>query len=154
MSSLERSHRSLVREMRHALLSEIGARAIYHHLLRVVRDEDLAVVLERLNQEGVQLVEGVQVLIRELGGKPRRTSFRRRAMARGLALGARLSGPRPVLRICLNAEETLARWYSEYAHFLYRLGERERALTCERLSLAKQRRARVLGAWVHNLRRD
>ena len=138
--------------MKLALLSEIGARAIYNHLGRHAHDEDLKSMLGKLNQEGAEVVVRLQDLIRGLGGRPRRTSFRRRAMARILALASRMIGMRPVLRVCLNAEETVERWYGEYCLFLMRLGDRERARTCTELAEIKHLHAQALSAWIQNLR--
>lgn len=147
-----RAHASLVADMRLALLSEIGARAIYDHLARHVRDEVLRGVLVQLNHEGAEAVERLQGVIASLGARPKRTSLRRRALARVLALSSRVIGVRPVLRICLHAEQTVARWYSAYAHFLLRMGDEEPARTCGELERLKLRHAQVLGAWIQNAR--
>ena len=144
------AYRSLLREMKLALLSEIGARSIYDHLGRRAGNGELRRVLVHLNETGAERVARLRELMQGLGARPRRTSLRRRALARGLALGSRLIGIRPVLRICMNAEETVGRWYAEYALFLARLDDRERARVCEELSQAKRRNAQMLGAWVHN----
>ncbi len=104
-----------------------------------------------LNQEGVDLVATVQELMRGMGGRPRRTSLRRRALARLLVHSTWLTGARPALRLVQSAEETVSRWYGDYAQFLVRLGDHERAAAFEELRLVKQRRAMILGAWVDNL---
>ena len=70
------SYRSLVRDVELALLSEIGARAVFDHIARRSRDVELGRMAEGMNREGIDLVARVQELIRELGGRPRRTSFR------------------------------------------------------------------------------
>lgn len=150
---LQRSYASLMKDMRLALLSEIGARAIYDHMRRRAGDPDLEELLTRLNQTGAESVARLQALIRDLGGRPRRTSFRRRALARALAMSSRVTGRRIVLRICLHAEETVGRWYGAYAQFLLRLGDVERARTCEELRRVKRVHAQALGAWVSNMRR-
>lgn len=149
---IEKQHRSLVRDMKLALLSEIGARAIYHHLGRRVKEEELRAMLGELNEAGARTVERLQELMSSLGAKPRRTSFRRRALARALALVSKVIGVRIVLRICMNAEETVARWYQQYAMFFVQQGDQERAQTCQDLHQVKQQHAQVLGAWVSNLR--
>lgn len=151
-SERRRARRSLTDDMRLALLSEIGARAMYDHLGRHVRDEVLSRVLQQLNEEGAFAVEQLREIIGKLGARARRTSFRRRAIARGLALASRVSGPRPVLRLCQNAEQTVARWYSAYAHFLVRIGETEAARSCLELERLKLRHAQVLSAWIQNQR--
>jgi hypothetical protein len=137
-----------------ALLSEIGARAIYLHLARRYRRDDFQSLLLRLNEEGAESIARLQALMRDMGGRPRRTSLRRRVLARVLAMLSSVFGLRFVLRICMDAEETVARWYAEYALFLMRLGEIERARTCEDLGRVKSRRAQTLSAWVTNLDRS
>lgn len=148
-----RAYRSLVRDVKLALLSEIGARAVFDHIARRARTDDLAGLAGELNREGIEIVTRVQGLIREMGGRPRKTSFRRRALARGLVHGARISGARPVLRLIRSAEETVARWYAQYALFLVRIGDHERARAFDELRTLKERRAMILGAWVDNLAR-
>jgi len=152
-AGLERAYASLVEDMRLALLSEIGARSIYDHLGRRVKDPELKALLARLNLEGVESVARLQALIRGLGARARRTSFRRRALARLLAMASRLTGQRLVLRICWNAEETVGRWYASYAQFLLRLGDLERAQECEALRRVKRSHAQALEAWVANMGR-
>jgi len=139
--------------MRQALLSEIGARAIYDHLSRRIQDPELRSLMVQLNLDGIRSVDQLRDVMRGLGGKPRRTSFRRRAMARALCASSRLIGPRAVLRVCAHAEETVARWYAEYSAYFLQSGDRERARLFGQLSIEKQLRARALGAWVTNLRR-
>lgn len=147
------SYAALVKDVKLALLSEIGARAVFDHIARRARDEQLARMAEGMNREGIDLVARVQELIRGMGGKPRRTSFRRRALARLLVYGAPVLGPRRVLRVVRDAELTVGRWYAEYAYFLVRAGDGERARAFEELRSVKERRALALGAWVDNLAR-
>ena len=150
---LSRSYRSLLADMRLALLSEIGARSVTDHLSRRVRDPDLARLLVRLNEEGADSVTRLRRLMTSMGAQPRRTSFRRRALARALAYGSHVTGPRPVLRICADAAESLARWYAEYAQFLLRLGDRPRAQVCEDLRRVKTLHAQALRAFASNVAR-
>ena len=110
-------------------------------------------VAKQLNEDGIWLVARVQELIRSMGGKPRRTSFRRRALARILVHGAPITGPRPALRLIRHAEETVARWYAQYALFLVRIGDHERAQAFEDLRAMKIRHAQTIGAWVDNIGR-
>ena len=147
-------HRTLVRDMKLALLSEIGARSIYDHLGRHVKDEDLRALLAQLNGTGEESVRRLRELMIDLGAQPRTTSLRRRALARGLALASRVTGVRFALRICMNAEETVGRWYQSYGLFLMKLDDPDRARVCQELSQIKRQHAQVLGAWVGNLRRD
>jgi len=150
---LERAYSSLLKDMHLTLLSEIGARSIYDHLGRLTRDPELRALLRRLNQEGAESVRQLQELMRGMGGRPRRTSLRRRALARVLALSSRVLGARLVLRLCQNAEETVGRWYADYGLFLARIGDVERARECETLAVIKRLHSQALGAWVTNLRR-
>lgn len=152
-AGLERAYRSLLRDMHLALLSEIGARSIYDHLGRIARDPELRAVLERLNHQGAESVTRLRELMIGLGGRPRRTSFRRRALARALSWTSRVTGMRPALRICQNAEETVSRWYAEYEIFLARIGDAERARVCGELARVKRLHSQALGAWVSNIHR-
>jgi hypothetical protein len=145
------AYRSLVADMRLALLSEIGARAIYDHLGRRLPDGELRSLLAHFNDTGTESVARLRDLMIGLGARARRTSLRRRALARGLALASRFTGRRLVLRICMNAEQTVGRWYAEYAIFLLRIGDRPRAQVCSELAEIKRRNAQVLSAWVDNL---
>lgn len=147
----ERAYRSLVKDVKLALLSEIGARAVFDHIARRARDEEIGSFAQGLNREGIDLVARLQDLIRGMGGQPRRTSFRRRALARLLVHGAPVLGTRRVLRIVRDAERTVGRWYAEYALFLVRIGDTERGRAFEELRAAKERRACALSAWVDNL---
>ena len=74
-------------------------------------------------------------------------------MARALSWTSRVTGMRPALRICQNAEETVARWYAEYEIFLARIGDLERARVCGDLARVKRLHSQALGAWVANIRR-
>jgi len=147
-----RHYRSLTRDMHLALLSEIGARSIYDHLRRHVKDDELRRLLVKLNEEGIESVALLQELIRSMGARAKRTSLRRRALARLLALASRVIGVRIVLRICYNAEDTVSRWYSEYRHYLLSLDDVERAQTCERLAVAKRLHAQALETWIAHSR--
>ncbi|MEZ6014233.1 MAG: hypothetical protein R3F49_03910 [Planctomycetota bacterium] len=148
-----RALRSLMLDARIALLSEIGARALTDHLARRVRDVELRRLAVGLNEEGVALVAEVQQLIRDMGGSPRRTSLRRRALARILVTSRHVVGLRTVLRLLQHQEETLSRWYGEYAVFLARIGEPVRATSFEVLRATKLRRAQAVGTWVSNMAR-
>lgn len=147
------SYHSLLRDMRLALLSEIGARSIYDHLRRCVKDPELRALMVEHNETGAANVARLRGLMISMGARPRRTSFRRRVLARALALASRVIGVRVVLRVVMHAEETVSRWYQEYALFLMRLGDEPRAQVCQELAGVKQRHAQALGAWVSNLAR-
>ena len=147
-AGLERSYSSLLKDMHLALLAEFGARAIYDHMSRRTRDEKLTEVLVRLNAEGAETVRRLREVMASLGARPKRTSFRRRGLARILSYVALVSGPRPVLRLCHHAEETVSRWYAEYAIFLSRLGDMERAAEMQSLHTCKRLHALELSAWM------
>lgn len=149
---LRHSYDSLLRDMHLALLSEFGARSIYVHLGRLVRDPELHNMLQRLNEDGAGNVTRLRRLMIDMGARPRRTSFRRRALARALAYLSVVTGPRPILRICQNAEEMVGRWYGEYALFLTRLGDPSRARELEILRRNKTLNAQQLGAFASLLR--
>lgn len=57
-------------------------------------------------------------------------------------------GIRLGLRVCQDAEATIARWYQAYAHYLARVAELEAARTCEELSLTKRRHAQILQTFL------
>jgi hypothetical protein len=69
-------------------------------------------------------------------------------MAWLIALSTRFGGMPLALRLCLESERTVERWYLEYANHLESTGERELALRCETLASTKGRHARALSAWV------
>ena len=146
-----RAFRSLVRDVKLALLSEIGARAVFDHIARRNKDPELMGLAGEFNREGIELVSEVQALMRALGARPRTTSFRRRALARVLVHGSPVIGVRRVLRVIRDAEATASRWYGEYALFLLKLGEVELAERFDALRAAKNRRAGALGAWADNV---
>ncbi|MFT7676622.1 MAG: rubrerythrin [Planctomycetota bacterium] len=131
-----------------ALLSEFGARAIYDHMSRRTRNEKFKEVLVRLNNEGAETVRRLREVMASMGARPKRTSFRRRALARILAYVSLVSGPRPVLRLCHHAEETVSRWYAEYAIFLSKLGDLERAAEMQSLHGCKRMHAQEVLAWM------
>lgn len=144
---------SLERDVRIALLSEIGARALTDHLARRVRDPELRGLAVALNEEGIEIVAEVQQLIRDMGGRPRRTSLRRRALARALVAARHVVGLRTVLRLLQDQEEALCRWYTDYAHFLARIGEGVRAASFDALAATKRRRAEAVATWVAHMAR-
>lgn len=145
---LERAYASLLKDMHLALLSEFGSRAIYDHLSRRTRNGKLTEVLVRLNAEGAETVSRLREVMASMGARPKRTSLRRRGLARVLSYLALLSGPGPVLRLCHHAEDTVSRWYAEYAIFLSKLGDLERAAELQSLHTCKRLRAQELAAWM------
>jgi hypothetical protein len=146
-------HRTLLRHMHSALLSEVGSRTVYARLSKRRSHGELAQLLERLEQESAQVHEKLRVLMESLGGDPPRSSLRRRLLAEALAALSPLIGIRRVLRLCQHAEETVSRWYASYSAHLAEIGHAESARLCQELSLLKLLHAQALSAWVSNIRR-
>jgi len=148
---LARPHAVLLREMRLALYSELGARAIYADLARLTRDAELRGVLEGLVLEQQAQLERISSVMQALGARPPLRSLRRRLLAGLLALTAPLVGRRLVLRICAQAADKAARWHAYFQLCLLHAGLDEHAAACAHLSETRRRHARVLDAWVWNL---
>ena len=134
-----------------ALLSEVGARTIYERLASRAGREDLGSLLERIAQDSERILERLRELMIELGGDPPRTSLRRRLLASALARLAPVIGIHRVLRLCEQAEETVSRWYAQYAVFLDRIGDAQRSRICQQLAAEKRLHAQALSAWNSNL---
>lgn len=144
-------HQKLFADMREALLAEFGAQAVYALLAARTADPELAEVLGGFHLEEQDQVRRLGELMVALGARPRRGSARRRIAARLLVGSSRLFGERFVLRVCQDAEETVSRWYRDYALHLVRIGEIEAARECEQLSRIKGRHASTLRTWVEHL---
>jgi hypothetical protein len=134
--------------MRLALFAEFGALALYGYLARSGRDVELAELLTRFRIEEEQQIVHLRALIESLGGRPPTKRWRRRMAAWMLALCSRVGGGRLALRLCLESEETVSRWYARFAVHLARTGLADEARTCEALSVTKRRHALALRAWV------
>lgn len=147
---MTRVHPTLLAEMRLALLSEFGAEAAYGLLARRAADEEMREVFGRMEDEERVQIGRLRALMQELGARPQRRSLRRRFAARLLVASSRLVGPGFTLRICREAEDTVGRWYREYANHLVRVGELDAARTCEELRIVKERHSLLLGAWISN----
>lgn len=135
-------------DMREALLAEIGALATYRRLARRTGDESLRPLLLSFYRDELRQIARLRDVMRSLGGNPRRRSLRRYIAARLLSLSARLYGPRFALRVCMEAERSVSRWYARYAHVLARSGELEAARHCAQLSMQKRNHAIALQTWV------
>lgn len=144
-------HAVLLREMRIALLSELGARAIYADLARLARGTELASVLGGLEKEAQAQVGELCAVMRALGARPRARSRRRRLLAGALALASLVIGRRLVLRICAQAADRAARWYAYFQLYLVQAGLPGLASTCGRLAQTRRRHARALSTWVVHL---
>lgn len=148
------AHPSLLADMRLALLAELGARAVYERLGRRVRGKELAKVLSGLHAEEVDQVARLRGLLLELGGRAPERSRRRTLTAALLCLLSYPLGVRFALRVCCDAEATVARWYRQYAQYLAANDLLAAARRCEDLALTKRRHAQVLQTWVeHGARR-
>ena len=141
---------ALLREMKRALLAELGARAIYRRLARLARDPELVRVLAGFAHEEERQIELLRASLASLGARAARSSLRRTLLAEALAWTGPIVGTRPALRICLEAEGSAARSYAHFQEHLASLGEREAALACGELALTKRRHAQALHAWVEN----
>lgn len=144
---------ALADELRVALLAEFGARAIYHRLARMVRDPELARLLESFEVDEREQIDDLRALMTTLGLKPAAKSRRRRALAEVLAATSLVLGSRLALRVCVEAEEKRARWYAHIHEFLIRRGERRFDDQLQRMCTLKQVHAQALAAWLANSRR-
>ena len=142
---------ALEAELVQALRSEIGARSLYGLLARVARDPELKGVLQQLAREEQRLVVDLRTLLTELGRSTRARSWRRRAASAAIASLVPVFGMRFALRLCLDAEETVERWYARSVVRLAMLGERERAARLEAFAVAKRRHAQILRAFAQNI---
>ena len=148
------ARRSLSREVRSALLAEIGTRETYTRLAPRVEDEELARLLRGMADEGGEAIAAVRAALGELGGQGDERGRRRRLRARCLAASSRWLGARAVLRVSAEDEQALARGYDQCAVFLAALGERSLAERFQRLADQKRVRAQALAAWIGGLRRS
>jgi hypothetical protein len=136
--------------MRLALLAELGARSVYARLGRRARGKELVKVLAGLHAEQVEQVERLRRLVVELGGRAPQRSRRRALAAALLCWASYLLGVRFALRVCCDAETTVARWYGQYAQYLAAHEQLDAARRCEDLALTKRRHAQVLATWVEH----
>ncbi len=142
--------RALLDDMELALRSEFGALALYPWLARRARDEELAAVLHSLAADERQLVADLRQLMAELGAHPPHGNLRRRMASAALVALTPLFGLRVALRLSLDAEETVARWYDRQAAFLAQQREYALARRCEALALAKRRHAQTLTTFAQH----
>ncbi len=143
----------LLDEMCGALRSELGARTAYESLAWRLSGTELESVLRRMHTEEDEAIETLRELLKEMGVKPRRRSFRRWAAAWGLTFTTFLTGSRFALRTCGEAEEAISRWYREFERIFAEGGDREAAARLGHLSRLKQLHAQTLDTWVENLPR-
>lgn len=136
-----------------ALRSECGAKYLYGWLRRRTSNAELRNVLGELYEEEAQLVEDVAELMGELGPPHRRWAFRRWVGSLAVLGFSLVIGIRFALRISVDAEWTVSRWYSEYAHYLAEAGDGPRAERCAGFGTTKRRHAQILQTWVDHGRR-
>ncbi len=150
-AAVRRAVAPLVRDMRRALRSELGAYSLYSLLPRVTRNRELRRHLVEMRQDEALIVDEVCALMASLGGKPERSRWTRSVAAWLITLATPVVGIRFALRLCHESETAVARWYAEYAAFLASLGDRERAIAFGELSTKKRLHATRLSAFVTNL---
>ena len=99
-----------------------------------------------------ELIRRVRALMQGLGAKPRRRSFRR-WLAGWVILAATVPfGLRFALRMCHDAESSVARWYATHRAFFVEQGDLARAQECDELANVKRRHAQWLQTWLANAR--
>jgi rubrerythrin len=140
--------RALLDDLERALRSEIGARTFYPLLARRVADAELAGVLAEFALEQRVQVERLSALTTALGRRARARCLRRSALAWAL-YALTFVGARPLaLRLCHEAERTLARGYDAFLAFFAASARAAEAQALEQLGETKRRHARTLEAWV------
>jgi hypothetical protein len=142
------AHRALLAELRRALRSEIGARAMYGLFARRRDDAELAAVLVVFHDEERDQIERVCDLIRVLGARARARCLRRELFACALYAATFVGARAIALRACYESECSLARGYWAQAEYLDAFGLRDPARAARALSETKSRHARVLEAWI------
>ncbi|MBM3989694.1 MAG: hypothetical protein FJ298_01670 [Planctomycetes bacterium] len=141
---------TLEEELGEALRAERGALAAYRRLAGYVRDAELARVLATFVEDEQRQIEELLATTRALGIEPVRPSLRRALLAELLAATVWLGARHMVLRLCLDAEETRARWYGHLGAFLREQGEPRFDASFARMARLKLQHARALGAWVRS----
>jgi len=144
--------RALLDDLELALRSEIGARTLYPLLRRRSRDGELRRVLERMAEDERELVPRVGALVEGLGGSARKRSFRRWLASWTTFAATFPFGVRFALRLCHDAESSVARWYATYRAFFVEQGDVARARECDELAQLKTRHAQWLQTWLAHSR--
>jgi rubrerythrin len=140
----------LLSELSRAYAAELGARALYGWLARIVPDAELRRLMGGLEEEEQQQIARLTALMGALDAPVPRTVWRRRAVSLLLAACTPVFGTRPVLRLCEEAEGTASRWYAHFAEHCRRSGAAEAAAACQSLSRTKAHHAQTLRTWVDN----
>lgn len=131
-----------------ALRSELGARSLYPWLARRAREPEFAAVLHELARDTELQISQLRQLLAELSVDAPARSRRRAIASTVIAAMTVFLGLRFALRICVDAEETVARWYERFAHRFVAEGRIDLARRVEPLGLAKRRHAEVLRAFL------
>jgi len=139
---------ALLSDLQRALRGEYGARSFYPLLARRVSDPELATVLASFAEEQVQQAEALRALLQEVSGRAPRGSLRRALLAHALHLATFVGARAVALRLCLEAESTLARAYALFAQAFASGGRAALAARFEALAETKLRHARSLETWV------
>jgi hypothetical protein len=126
----------------------MGARYLYRMLARTVRDRELGGVLSSLVDEQHEIEARVQTLLEERGASAPRRARRRWLGSLGVWLAALPLGARIAVRLCVDAEETVQRWYLRFAQYEHELGRAASAERFAELATSKGRHASVLRTWV------
>ena len=119
----------------------------------MIRGPELRSLICVLRDDTRAQIERTQNLIRGLGGNPPRSRWTRSVAAWAQFFATPILGVRFTLRMCREAEGTIARWYGEHAMFLLRLGEHELAKEASLLAADKWRHSVRLATFVDHLRR-
>lgn len=131
-----------------ALRSEFGARSLYPWLARRARDEELAAVLRELARDTDAQIPQLRRMLAELSIDAPERSRRRALVSALIALTTVFLGQRFALRLCLDAEETVARWYERFAHRFVAEGRIDLARRVEAWGQSKRRHAEVLRTFL------
>jgi rubrerythrin len=131
-----------------ALRSEQGAGALYPWLARRAREPELADVLRELAKDATQQIAELRRLLADLAIDAPLRGRRRQLASLAIAALTLVFGLRFALRLSLDAEETVARWYDSFAHRFHGTGEFERARLCDGWAQRKRRHADVLRAFL------
>lgn len=141
----------LVRDMGFALRSEFGAYSIYALLPLIARSNELRRLLVAMRHAQRDQVAGLRKLIDDLGGKAPASRWTRALAAWALFAITPIVGMRFSLRLCVEAERTVTRWYAEYAVHLAERGYFEAARRCNDLGMTKRIHAARLSTFVDRL---
>jgi hypothetical protein len=130
------------------LRAEFGARAFYPRLARRVRDPELAELLSSFAHEQDEQIARLTAVVESLGGRARRTCWRRVMLARLLHAATWFGAAPLALRLCLDAEQRLAHGYEHFVHDCATHGRAREAHELRALAQTKLGHSHALQAWV------